>query len=214
MVSHCMNEKDARIILYLAKNQNSMSKIIADKTNLNESNVSKYLKKLKEMEIVDYNTCPSQDGKGYTGKCWYVNSDPDTFATLLNMFVGTKDQKEFLASAYCKQMTRDWSPHCLVQAPPAQMSDSMRSVFDADEKEFPDASEPSFPIDAEIVSLAVPPDDLHRIVGEMIVEHATYLAQLIHRFYPKLQLNAELIGFLYEVERARQTGVATCTETT
>jgi len=111
-------------------------------------------------------------------------------------------------------MTRDWSPHCLVQAPPAQMSDSMRSVFDADKKEFPDASEPSFPIDAEIVSLAVPADDLHRIVGEMIVEHATYLAQLIHRFYPKLQLNAELIGFLYEVERARQTGVATCTETT
>ena len=205
MVSHCMNEKDVRIILYLAKNQNSMSKIIADKTNLNESNVSKYLKKLKEMEIVDYNTCPSQDGKGYTGKCWYVNSDPDTFATLLNMFVGTKDQKEFLASAYCKQMTRDWSPHCLAQAPPAQMSDSMRSVFDADKKEFPDASEPSFPIDAEIVSLAVPPDDLHRIVGEMIVEHATYLAQLIHRFYPKLQLNGVLLGFLYDVQRARQT---------
>jgi len=143
-----------------------------------------------------------------------LNQDTDTFATLLNMFVGTKDQKEFLASAYCKQMTQDWSPHCLAQAPPAQMSDSMRSVFDADKKEFPDASEPSFPIDAEIVSLAVPPDDLHRIVGEMIVEHATYLAQLIHRFYPKLQLNAELIGFLHEVERARQTGVATCTETT
>jgi len=103
----------------------------------------------------------------------------------------------------------------------------MRSVFDADKKDVEDADkkdvedadkkefpEPSFPIDAEIVSLAVPPDDLHRIVGEMVVEHATYLAQLIHRFYPKLQLNAELIGFLYEVERARQTGVATCTETT
>ena len=226
MVSHCMNEKDARIILYLAKNQNSMSKIIADKTNLNESNVSKYLKKLKEMEIVDYNTCPSQDGKGYTGKCWYVNSDPDTFATLLNMFVGTKDQKEFLASAYCKQMTRDWSPHCLAQAPPAQMSDSMRSVFDADKKDVEDADkkdvedadkkdvedadkkefpEPSFPIDAEIVSLAVPPDDLHRIVGETIVEHATYLTQLIHRFYPKIQLNGVLLGFLYDVQRARQT---------
>ena len=202
-----------QMLLYLAQRNDwvYITKVFEDTKPEGIDSLHGARKALKELDYVEKKDVTP--GMRPTYQC-RLKQDTDTFATLLNMFVGTKDQKEFLASAYCKQMTQDWSPHCLAQAPPAQMSDSMRSVFDADEKEFPDASEPSFPIDAEIVSLAVPPDDLHRIVGEMIVEHATYLAQLIHRFYPKLQLNAELIGFLYEVERARQTGVATCTETT
>ena len=194
------------VLLYLCNHDKAPNNDIKSALGVDGASISRVLQSLESYIITH------QDRGNKRPRS--LNQDTDTFATLLNMFVGTKDQKEFLASAYCKHMTQDWSPHCLAQAPPAQMSDSMRSVFDADEKEFPDASEPSFPIDAELVSLAVPPDDMHHIVGEMITEHATYLAQLIHRFYPKLQLNVALIGFLHEVERARQTGVATCTETT
>lgn len=132
-----------------------------------------------------------------------LKPEPDTLTKLLDTFVGTEHQKEFLASEYCKHMTRDWSPYGLVEAPPP-MTDFLRSIFDADKKDFPDACNPSFPIDAEIVSIAVPQDEAHRIVGEKIIEHAAYLAQMIYRFYPELRLNVALIGFLGGVQRARQ----------
>jgi len=160
-------------------------------------------KALKELDYVEMqDVTPGRP----TYQC-RLKQDTNTFAKLLIMFVGTEHQKEFLASGYCKHMTRDWSPHDLVEAPPP-MTDFLRSIFDAAKKEFPDACDPSFPIDAEIVSIAVPPDELHRIVGEKIIEHTEYLAQLIYRFYPKLRLNVELIGFLHEVQRARQCHVS------
>ena len=107
MASYHANVKDARIILYLADNQNNGGKTIADKTGLSESEVSKHLNKLKEAGIVDYNTCSPQDGKNYTGKCWYVNSDPDTFAELLNRFVGTEYEFMFLQSFYVQDLCPD-----------------------------------------------------------------------------------------------------------
>ena len=95
-----MNEKDMPIILYLANNPNSTGKTITDETGLNESNVSKHLNKLKEKSIVDYKTCLPQDGKNYTGKCWYILDDPDTFVTLLKKFVGNEHLEDFFLSQY------------------------------------------------------------------------------------------------------------------
>ena len=104
MVSYHVNAKDACIIMYLADNQNIGGGIIADETSLNKSYVSKHLNKLKEVGIVDYNTCSPQEGKNYTGKCWYVNPDPETFAKLLKTFIGNKHLEDFLHSPYVEGM--------------------------------------------------------------------------------------------------------------
>lgn len=99
-----MNEKDMRIIISLANNPNSTGKKITDKTGLSESTVSKRLNKLKKKSIVDYETCSPHDDKNYTGKCWHILDDPDTFATLLKMFIGTEHLEDFSHSPYVGEM--------------------------------------------------------------------------------------------------------------
>ena len=197
-----------QILLKLCKKDKTPTSEIIDflRDNLNireQKNIREHhLKKLEKNKLIKRESA----GRGHLDY-WYVNSDPDTFAELLDRFLKTEHQKEFLASEYCKHMIRDWFPRGLVSVPPP-MTDFMRSVFDADKKEFPDAGDPSFPIGAEIVSLAVPPDEMHRIVGENIIKETEYLCKLISSFYPLLPLKGALYGFLYDVRRTRQTFTA------
>lgn len=95
-----MNEKDTRIILYLASEPNSIGKAIADKTDLSESEVSKHLNNLKKKNILDNQTCPTQEGKNYTGKCWYVIEDLPILKKLVNKFDDPDKLQEFAQSRY------------------------------------------------------------------------------------------------------------------
>jgi hypothetical protein len=95
-----MNEKDTRIILYLASEPNSIGKAIADKTDLSESEVSKHLNNLKKDNILDNQTCPTQEGKNYAGKCWYVIEDFPILKKLVNKFDDPDKLQEFAQSRY------------------------------------------------------------------------------------------------------------------
>ena len=95
-----MNEKDTRIILYLVSEPNSTGKAIADKTDLSESEVSKHLNNLKKENILDNQTCPTQEGKNYTGKCWYTIEDLSILKKLVNKFDDHDKLQEFAQSRY------------------------------------------------------------------------------------------------------------------
>ena len=98
-----MNEKDIPIILYLADNPHSTGKKIADETKLSESDVSKRLNKLKKDGVVDNKTCSTQNGKNYSGKCWYIVKEPRVFEKLLDCLADTT----FLSTSYCVGMSVD-----------------------------------------------------------------------------------------------------------
>lgn len=95
-----MDEQDIRITLYLADNPHNTGKKIADETKLSESNVSKRLNNLKKDGIVDNKTCSTQNGKNYSGKCWYIVKEPCVLEKLLDCLAYTT----FLPTSYCESM--------------------------------------------------------------------------------------------------------------
>lgn len=109
MKDYIMHENDIHIVQYLVDNPKSMGKIIAEEKKLSESEVSKRLNKLKKRRIVDNETCPSQDDKNYTGKCWYVNRDLETLHILVTKAFGSDrdSQTVFMQSHYYRRTTRD-----------------------------------------------------------------------------------------------------------
>lgn len=98
-----MDEQDIRITLYLADNPHNTGKKIAGETKLSESDVSKRLNKLKKDGIVDNKTCSTQNGKNYSGKCWYIVKEPRVLEKLLDCLADTT----FLSTSYCESMSVD-----------------------------------------------------------------------------------------------------------
>lgn len=92
------------IIMHLAYNPHSPSKQIAKETGLSETNASKHLNKLKTDNIIDYKTCPTREGKNYTGKCWHIIDDYATFNRVMYNFVLTDYMAKFLQSPYVQNL--------------------------------------------------------------------------------------------------------------
>ena len=204
MASYNVNVKDARIIMYLADNQNSGGKTIADKTGLSESDVSKHLNKLKEVGIVDYNTCSPQDGKNYIGKCWYIIGiikNSAVFKYLLDIFIGSKNQSAFLDSRYLHSQMEQW--HKLVMDKPSTEKPAVLKYYE-DILPLHPGSPGNGPYDGSVVSMALTEDELHRQLDDAIILTCERLLSLLGRLYPMMPLTREVDGFLHDVHTVQK----------
>ena len=199
MASYHANVKDARIIMYLADNQNSGGKTIAEKTGLSESDVSKHLNKLKKVGIVDYNTCSPQDGKNYTGKCWYIIEiikNSAVFKYLLDIFIGSKNQSTFLDSKYFFHQMDLW--HGLSTEKPSTEKLAVIKYYEDILPLHPGAPGHAA-FDGKVVSMALVEDEFARQYSDAIILACEHLLGLLNRVYPTLPLTRELWGVLHDV---------------
>ena len=204
MASYHANVKDARIIMYLADNQNSGGKTIADKTGLSESYVSKHLNKLKEVGIVDYNTCSPQDGKNYTGKCWYiigVIKNSAVLKYLLDIFIGSKNQSAFLDSRYLRHQLEQW--HNLSTEKPSTEKLAVVKYYE-DILPLHPGSPGYAAYEGKVVSIALVEDEFARQFNDEIILACKHLLGLIGRLYPMMPLTREVRSFLYDVHTVQK----------
>ena len=199
MTGYHANEKDARIIMYLADNQNSGNKTIADKTGLSASDVSKHLNKLKEVGIVDYDTCSPQDGKKYTGKCWYIIGIIKNSAVLkylLDIFLGSKNQIAFLDSRYFHNQMARWGS--LSTEKPSTEKLAVIKYYEDIHPLHP-GSPGDKAYDGRVISIALTEDEFARQLNDEIILASNLLRSLLVRLYPTMPLTREVDWFLNDV---------------
>jgi hypothetical protein len=161
-----------------------------DRSGLNDN----HLKKLVKAGVLE--ECQAIPERGEQKKkrqrdAHRLNQDLDTFAKLLNTFIGTDDQDTFLYSQYCLRKLPD--PRDPAPVHGKEITVPLFSINLCDLAKHPN------PPGLKVASPPIAMSGVHKTIEEIIVEHAVRLHSILRRFYPELQLYTVLDAFLTEL---------------